>query len=83
MNFNDFIQIAAWNIQAAKEKLSEKIIRDILQGYSLVFFSEIKTSAKISCTGFEVFQHSAKQGHRGGVGLLIKPGLCKLIRKLD
>ena len=47
----------------------------MLQNYSFVFLSEIKTSAKISCTGFTVFQHSAKQGHRGGVALLIKPVL--------
>ena len=55
----------------------------MLQNYSFVFLSEIKTSAKISCTGFTVFQHSAKQGHRGGVALLIKPGISKFIQNLD
>ena len=48
-----------------------------------MFLSEIKTKAKISCTGFTVFQHPAKQGHRGGVALLIRPGLSKFIQKLD
>ena len=59
------------------------MIKEMLQDYTFVFLSEIKTSAKISCTGFTVFQHSAKQGHRGGVALLIKPGICKFIQNLD
>ena len=49
----------------------------------MVFLSEMKTTAKISCTGFKVYQHAAKQGHRIGVALLIKPGLCKYVQKLD
>ena len=48
-----------------------------------MFLSEIKTTAKISCTGYTVFQHPAKQGHRGGVALMIKPELTKFIKKLD
>ena len=55
----------------------------MLQDFNLVILTEIKTSLKISCTGFTVFQHSAKQGHRGGVALLIKPGISKYLQKLD
>ena len=50
-----------------KDKLGEKEVKDMLEKFSFIVLSEIKTSAKISCTGFTVFQHSAKQGHRGGV----------------
>ena len=82
LDFNDF-KIASWNIQAAKDKLNEKDVKHMLQSFSFVILSEIKTSAKISCTGFTVYQHSAKQGHRGGVALLMKPGICKYLRKLD
>ena len=55
----------------------------MLENFSFVILSEIKTSAKITCTGFTVFQHSAKQGHRGGVALLMKPGIVKFLRNLD
>ena len=49
----------------------------------LAILSEIKTSAKISCTGFSVFQNSAKQGRRGGVALLMKPIISKYLENLD
>ena len=55
----------------------------MLDKYSLVFLTEIKTSLKISCTGFSIIQHSAKKGHRGGVAFLIKPSLTKFISKID
>ena len=77
------MKIAAWNIQSVKDKLSEKLVKDLLQDYSLVFLSEIKTTATISCTGFTVFKHPAKQGHRGGVALLLKPWLARFLRKID
>ena len=83
LTFNDFIRIASWNIQSVKDKLNEKLVREMLHVYDVVFLSKIKTTAKISCTGLEVFQHPAKQGHRGGVALLVKPGLCKFVRNLD
>ena len=69
--------------QAAKDKLSEKDVKHLLQNFSFVILSEIKTPAKITCTGFDVYQHSAKQGHRGGVALLMKPGISKYLRNLD
>ena len=49
----------------------------------LVVLSEIKTSAKVSCTGFSVFQNSARQGQRGGVDLLMKPIISKYLENLD
>ena len=55
----------------------------MLQKFNFVILSEIKTSAKISCTGFNVYQHSATQGHRGGVALLMKPGISKYLTNLD
>ena len=55
----------------------------MLKDFGFVILTEIKTPLKISCTGFTVFQHSAKQGHRGGIALLMKPGICKFIRNLD
>ena len=66
-----------------KDKLGEKDVKYMLEKFSFIVLSEIKTSAKISCTGFTVFQHSAKQGHRGGVALLMKPGISKYLRNLD
>ena len=63
--------------------MGEKDIKDMLQKFSFVILSEIKTSAKITCTGFTVFQHSAKQGHRGGVAILMKPSISKYVRNLD
>ena len=59
------------------------MVKIFLQAYGFIILTEIKTSLKISCTGFTVFQNSAKQGHRGGIALLIKPGIAKFIKKLD
>ena len=74
---------AAWNIQSVKDKLSDKIMKKLVDKYDLLVLTEIKTSANISCTGFTVYQHSAKQGHRGGVALLLKPWLSKFVKKID
>ena len=58
-------------------------MKKLIDKYDLLFINEIKTSAKISCTGFKVYQHSAKQGHRGGVALLLKPWLAKFVKRID
>ena len=58
-------------------------MKNLLDKYSIVILTEIKTSLKISCTGFTVFQHPAKQGHRGGVAVMLKPSVAKYVRKLD
>ena len=72
LDFKQFYA-AAWNIQSVKDKLTDKIMKKMIDRYDFILLTEIKTSAKISCTGFTVYQHSAKQGHRGGVALLVKP----------
>ena len=82
LDFNNF-NIAAWNIQSAKDKLSDKNVKKMLEKFNIVVLTEIKTSLKISCTGFKVYQHSAKQGHRGGVALLMKPSVAKFMKKID
>ena len=74
---------AAWNIQSVKDKLTDKLMKKMIDRYDFLVLTEIKTSAKISCTGFTVYQHSAKQGHRGGVALLVKPWLSKFISRID
>ena len=51
--------------------------------YDIVFLTEIKTSLKISSTGFKVYQNSAKKGHRGGIALLIKPFYVQFLKNLD
>ena len=63
--------------------MGEKDVKNMLQKFCFVILSEIKTSAKITCTGFTVFQHSAKQGHRGGVAILMKPSISKYMRNLN
>ena len=77
------VRAASWNIQSVKDKLSDKRMKKLIDRYDILFLNEIKTSAKISCTGFKVYQHSAKQGHRGGVALLLKPWLAKFVRRID
>ena len=82
LNFNTFYA-ASWNIQSVKDKLSEKMMKKLLDKYDFILLTEIKTSAKISCTGFTVYEHPAQQGHRGGVALLLKPWLARFLRKID
>ena len=74
---------ASWNIQSVKDKLSDKMMKKLVDKYDLLVLTEIKTSANISCTGFTVYQHSAKQGHCGGLALLLKPWLAKFVSKID
>ena len=78
-----FLQIAAWNIQSAKDKLNDKNVRKMFVKYCFIILSEIKTSSKISCIGFTVYQNSAKAGHRGGVARLVKPCFTPFIKNLD
>ena len=82
MNFK-ILKIAAWNIHSVNDKLSEKNVKNLLDTYAFVFLTEIKPSRNITCTGFTVFQNSAKQGHRGGIALLIKHYLKKFVCNLD
>ena len=82
LDFKTF-NAASWNIQSVKDKLSDRNMKKLLDKYDLIFLAEIKTSAKISCTGYKVYQHSAKKGHRGGVALLVKPWLARFLRKVD
>ena len=76
-------KLAIWDIQSANDKLSEENVEKMLHNYGYIFLSEIKTSLKISCTGFTVFQNSAKHGHRGGIAPLIQPCIAKCIRNFD
>ena len=73
---------AAWNIQAVKDKLSDKNMKKLLDKYDFIVLTEIKTTANISCTGCTVYQHSAKQGHRGGVALVMKSWLTKFVIRI-
>ena len=82
LDFKSF-NVASWNIQSVKDKLSDKLMKKMIDKYDFVFLTEIKTPLKISCTGFTVYQHSAKQSHRGGVALLLKPWLAKFVKKID
>ena len=82
LDFKSF-NAASWNIQSVKDKLSDKLMKKMIDKYDFVFLTEIKTSLKITCTGFTVYQHSAKQGHRGGVALLLKPWLARFVKKID
>ena len=66
-----------------KDKLNDKTMKKLLDNYDFIILTEIKTSANISCTGCTVYQHSAKQGHRGGVALVMKPWLSKFVKKID
>ena len=65
------------------DKLGENSIKNLFKKYEVIFLTEIKTSQRISCTGFKVYQNSAKKGHRGGIALLIKPHLAQFIKNLD
>ena len=58
-------------------------MKNLIDEYDLLFLNEKKTSAKISCTGFEVYQHSVKQGHQGSVALLLKPKFAKFVKRID
>ena len=58
-------------------------MKTLLERYNFIILTEIKTSQKISCSGFTVFQNSAKKGHRGGIALLMKPHLVQFMKKLD
>ena len=82
MNFK-LLKIAAWNIHSVNDKLNEIHVKNLLDAYAFIFLTEIKTSREISCTGFIVFQNSVKQGHRGGIALLIKPYFEQFICNLD
>ena len=77
------LKIAAWNVHSVNDKLGEKRVKNLLNAYAFIFLTEIKTSKAISCSGFTVYQNAAKQGHRGGIALLMKPGLTKHLRNLD
>ena len=55
----------------------------MLSEYCFIILSEIKTKLKISCTGYEIYQNSAKAGHRGGVALLVKPCFVLFVKNLD
>ena len=65
------------------DKLGEGSVKKLFEKYDVIFLTEIKTSQKILCTGFTVYQNSAKKGHRGGIALLIKPHLAQFINNLD
>ena len=55
----------------------------MLSRYSIIILTEIKTSIKIATTGFEIYQNSAKAGHRGGIALLVKPCFIQFIKNMD
>ena len=59
----DLSRMAASIIHAVNDKLGEKNVKELLNIYSIAILTEIKTSRKISCSVFEVYQNSSKQGH--------------------
>ena len=55
----------------------------MLLKYGIVILTEIKTSKKLSTSGFTIYQNSAKAGHRGGLALLVKHCFTKFIKNID
>ena len=63
--------------------MGEESVKNLFKNYEVIFLTEIKTSQKILCTGFTVYQNSAKKGHRGGIAVLIKHHLAQFVKNLD
>ena len=74
------IKICAWNINGVKDKFDISYSLQFLNSFDIVFFSEIKTSTNISIPGFYVCAQKSESHTHGGVALLAKHDIAKLVR---
>ena len=78
--------MCSWNIAGVKDKLQDPDILQFILNFDIVWLLEAKIVSNLSVPGFCLYHNPSQKGkHRGGVLLLVKNNIMKLITniKLD
>ena len=72
-----------WNIHGVRNKLENKLVMSWIIKHDVIFLGEVKTSIQFTVPGYTVIRKTnASNMHRGGVVLLVKNYVYKLIRNV-